>query len=91
MSGAGHMLHTIKTLKQNRALLKNKRAMNKKGKASNSYSETKLEFKKVSPAELAKLKEEIRARARKSRIREIVIMGISFLIVIVLLYWMFTS
>lgn len=71
MGGEGSMLHAIKSLKQNRALLKKRRSKN-----ANDYigdGVTKVEFKKVNAAELKAIKSAIRAEARKTRNREILL------------------
>lgn len=73
MSGAGHMLHAIKSLKLNRDQLKSHRHKNRKTSGSNDASQTKPIFKTVSPDELNRIKNDIRAQARKSKRKELII------------------
>ena len=87
MGGAGHMLHAIKSLKQNRAQLKNHRSKNKKGSDYSSTS-TKVEFKQVSAEELEAIKQEIQAKAKKSKRRELIIAGIVGLALLLFVVWL---
>ena len=67
------MLHAIKSLKQNRDLLKSRRAKNRMGNSANGDVATKIEFKEVSPEELQKIKEAIRAKAKISKRKDLVL------------------
>lgn len=73
MSGAGHMLHAIKTMKQNRAMLKNRRSMKVNGLNSYSYIEEKPIFKTVSPEELKRLKVEIKKAGDAVKRRDLIV------------------
>lgn len=80
MGGAGHMLHAIKTLKQNRAMLKKRRSSRENDLHAYSTTETKVNFKKVSPEELQRIKGEIRRKANKVKRRDFIITIIIVLI-----------
>ncbi len=80
------MLHAIKSLKANRALLKQKRS--KDFKSYIGDGKTKVQFKKVSEEELAKIKENIRLEARISRNKEILLVIVILLVMGVLLIWL---
>ena len=86
MGGAGHMLHAIKSLKANRALLKNKRSKNRG--SSIADSNTQIEFKKVKPEELDRIKAEIRKEAQKSKQKELILGVIIFIGLITLFVWL---
>ncbi|MAU70712.1 MAG: hypothetical protein CML04_01330 [Pseudozobellia sp.] len=86
MGGEGSMLHAIKSLKANRALLKQKRS--KDFKSYIGDGKTKVQFKKVSEEELAKIKENIRLEARISRNKEILLVIVILLVMGVLLIWL---
>ena len=73
MSGAGHMLHAIKTMKQNRAMLKNRRSMKANGLNSSNYTEEKPIFKTVGPEELQRLKAEIRKEGDAVKKRDFIV------------------
>ena len=85
MSGAGHMLHAIKSLKANRDLLKNKRSKNR-GNLSGD-DKMQVEFKRVKPEELARIKASIREDAKKSQRKEVLWGLIIFATLILLLVW----
>ena len=90
MGGAGHMLHAIKSLKQNRDLLKSRRSKNRVGNNATGTA-VKIEFKEVSPEELQIIKETIRARAMRSK-RKNLVLGVSlFSILTIVILWMVYS
>ncbi|MBD0777628.1 hypothetical protein HPE56_07475 [Maribacter sp. ANRC-HE7] len=89
MSGAGHMLHAIKSLKFNRDQLKNRRSKNRHS-SSSTDTITKVEFKKVSPEELQKIKSEIRAQAKKSKRKELILSLGIICVLIAIAVWMYT-
>jgi len=88
MSGAGHMLHAIKSLKLNRDQLKNRRSK-KRNTSSSTDSITKVEFKKVSPEELEKIKAEIRSQAKKSRRKDLILLFGIICILIAIGVWLY--
>ena len=90
MSGAGHMLHAIKSLKLNRDQLKNRRSKNRHS-TSSTNTITKVEFKKVSPEELQKIKSEIRAQAKQSKQKELILSLVITCVLIAIGVWIFTT
>lgn len=68
MGGAGHMQDMINKIKQNTALRASKRRDKRSQKLSKSKT-TKLEFKKVSPSELKKIKNKIRLSTKRERLK----------------------
>ncbi|MDG1570692.1 hypothetical protein OZ410_00055 [Robiginitalea sp. M366] len=87
MGGEGSMLHAIKSMKQNRALLKKRR----KGNRSDYIGDgaTPLSFKEVSPEELARIKAGIRSRAARERRREWLLWGVLVVLTTLGLLWLF--
>jgi hypothetical protein len=86
MGGEGSMLHAIKTLKQNRALLKKRRSKNANDLIGDG--QTKVEFKTVSPEEMAIIKESIRAEARKKRKKDIILAVVVLVALGILVLWL---
>lgn len=80
MGGEGSMASAILSLKQNRALLKKRNIRELKDLLREKSGKTELEFKKVSTAELAKMKEKIRKEAKKNAQKEIILFLILFAI-----------
>ncbi len=88
MAGEGSMLHAIKSLKQNRALLKKRRA--KKQEISYGSDVTMVEFKEVSPEELERVKKKIRTEASQSKRHDILIFIVALIVVALAgYYWFF--
>lgn len=87
MAGEGHMLHAIKSLKANRALLKKHRSKNKNSLTSDSV--TRVEFKKVSDEQLKLVKKDIREKAKKAQIISMVQFGCILLILSMVIYFIF--
>ena len=90
MGGAGHMLHAIKSLKQNRAQLKGRKKRNQKDLLKDGSGETKVEFKTVDPQELERIKAKIKADANKSKRKEIILVAVIFVLVITWLFYAFS-
>jgi len=93
MGGEGSMASAILSLKQNRALLKRRNIRELKDLLYEKSGKTELEFKKVSPKELALIKEKIRKQARKAARHEIIIYFISFALMLLVLlgvYFLFS-
>ncbi len=86
MGGEGSMLSAIKTLKQNRALLKKRKLRELKDVLYAESGKTELEFTQISPKELDALKFQIREKAKKARITEIFIY-LASIIVTFLIFW----
>ena len=90
MGGAGHMLHAIKSLKMNRAQLKSRKSKHQKDLLGDGSGETKVEFKEVDPQELERIKSEIRAEARKSKLKEIILFIIIIAVILAFLFYAFS-
>jgi CRISPR/Cas system CSM-associated protein Csm2 small subunit len=93
MSGAGHVADMNNRVKQNRSLKPSKRARFKGNNRDTIYSDTlpsltELTFKKVSKTELRKIKEKIKNRARKDRIKEMYIFLTVALTLLTTLYFL---
>ncbi|WP_299435707.1 hypothetical protein [uncultured Maribacter sp.] len=73
MGGGGFALHAIKTMKQNRAMLKKRKSIKENGINSYSNIEEKPVFKTVSKEELKRLKREIRKEGDAVKRRDFII------------------
>tara|TARA_R110002074_G_scaffold167299_3_gene328401 strand:+ start:80083 stop:80367 length:285 start_codon:yes stop_codon:yes gene_type:complete len=94
MGGEGSMASAILSLKGNRSLLKKRKFRDLKDLLYEKSGSTELEFKKVSPSELAKIKDRIRKEAKSTARREILLYLLSFIltgITIYLIYRFFSS
>ena len=88
MGGEGSMLHAIKSLKNNRALVKKRKSRSHSDLLLDGNSKTQVEFKKVSPQELERIKDEIRKEARRGRLKELVICILVFGIILGWIFWL---
>tara|TARA_R100001369_G_scaffold37573_1_gene62980 strand:+ start:7189 stop:7455 length:267 start_codon:yes stop_codon:yes gene_type:complete len=52
-----------------------------------SRDNNKIDFEKVDPAKLKKIKSEIRSKAKKNRKIEVILIIISVLIALIIFYW----
>lgn len=90
MGGEGSMSHAIQSLKQNRSLLKKSRSFKE---LRNSYvklsGDTKIDFKKVSPEEMALIRVKIEAQYQKDLRMEIVRYLVSVVLTLALLYFLY--
>ena len=75
MGGEGSMAHANQSLKLNRSLLKKRNFRDRKDLMRSQSGKTIVEFDKIAPEELARIKSEIRLRAKK-RQRKIIIVYI---------------
>ena len=91
MGGEGSMLHAIKSLKNNRALVKKRKSRSHNDLLLEGTSKTKIEFKKVSADELERIKAEIRLESRKAKLKELVIFLIVVALMIALVIWIYSS
>tara|TARA_R110000868_G_scaffold4211_13_gene26668 strand:+ start:72281 stop:72550 length:270 start_codon:yes stop_codon:yes gene_type:complete len=85
MSGAGHMLYAIKTLKANRNLLK-KRALRNKNDFKRKLVGGKLQFKKSTPEQMRAIKTKIKGY-KKSDLRLNIILFTTTIIILFLIIW----
>ena len=80
------MMHAIKSLKENRALLKRRRLKSKED-IYGTGSVTELEFKKATPAEMAKVKLTIiREKKKNRRINSIAAVTTAVIVILIILY-----
>ena len=88
MGGEGSMMHAIKSLKENRALLKRRKIRELKDVlAENQKTGIDLEFKQVSPSELLRIKRNIRRKARERRQREMQYYALACLLIALIAFW----
>ncbi len=86
--GAGHMLHAIKSLKANRALLK-KRKRKTKADVYGKEGVTKTIHKlKATPEEMEAIRKKIKAYKRHERRIWTITLGIAVLIICGLYFWL---
>lgn len=64
--GAGSMASAILSLKKNRALLKKRKIKDLKGLLKDTSGKTEVEFKKVTPQELFRIKKNIRKQHKRN-------------------------
>ena len=76
-------------IKFNRALLKKRKLKDIRQLVLETSGKTKLEFKKVTPEELERIKTEIRAKAKKDAQNQTIIYLVCTAIVLGLFYWVF--
>jgi len=88
MGGEGSMMHAIKSLKENRALLK-RRKLRSKDDIFGVSSTTKLEFKKTRPEDMAKIR--LRIEKEKKKIRRINLFAAITTFAIILLVVLYVS
>ena len=82
MGGEGSMAHAVVSSRENRKLLRRRKFKDTKALIKFHSGKTELEFKKVTPEELNRIKTNIRLRAKKEAKR---ITLIYFLVSLVLL------
>jgi hypothetical protein len=86
MGSAGQPMLVIKA---NRTLLKKRKFKDIKDLVIETSGKTELQFKQVSPEELALIKAKIRKEAKKAAEKEITIYGVCILIVFILVIYAF--
>lgn len=89
MGGEGHMLHAIKSLRANRALLK-KRINRKKGDYSGIHGKHKAVFKKTTVADMIAVRKKIKQYKRMEQQRYLLAFGIT-LAFFYFIYWLLSS
>ena len=87
--GAGSMLAMIKTLKANRNARRSKKDTGNKDAHLNSSGFRKLEYKKVSEAELAQIKSDIQHKKRKEKLKNLTVLSILSSGVLIFMIWFF--
>jgi len=75
-------------IKANRALLKKRKFKTTKDLLLQKSDKTELEFKKVSPAKLAQIKNEIRQKAKRDAWKETCIYFLCTCVTLYVLYWL---
>jgi len=80
--------HAVKSLRENRALLKKRKFKDIKKLVHKEAGKTELEFKKVSLAEMAIIKKEIRKKAKYARKVEILTFIICTIVILGFFYWL---
>jgi len=79
----------INVLRSNRSLLKRRKFNDVKNLVIETSGKTELEFKQVSPAELATIKTKIRKEAKKAAEREITIYGLCAIFLLLFVGYLF--
>ncbi len=87
MGGGGFALHAIKTMKQNRTMLKKHRSKKSNRFSSSNHTEEKPAYKTVSPEKLKRIKAKIRKEGDAVKRRDFIItVVVCTLILLVVLY-----
>ncbi len=89
MGGEGSMAYAIKSLKQNRALLKKRKFKDIKDLLRYETESTQVHFKKVRLTELFKIKQKIRKEAKQQKRMLAFIYAISVLLSIAFIFLIF--
>lgn len=89
MGGEGSMSAANQSLKLNRSQLRGRSFHDMKDLMRSYSGKTTLEFEKIDPEELLKVKELIRAKAKKEQKKQIVVYIVSAIITIILIYIIF--
>lgn len=87
MGGGGFAQYANNVMKANRALVKKRKFKDIKKMVFEKTGKTEVEFKQVSPEKLARIKSEIRSKAKKSAQKDIFITICCTVIVIAFMYW----
>jgi len=87
MGGEGSMSYAINSLKQNRALLRKRNIKELRDLLLENSGKTELAFKEISPEELAKIKDKIRAQAKKDARQNLLISIGCFIATLTILYF----
>ena len=93
MGGEGVIAGAMASIKNNRALLKKRKIREIKDLLYEASGRTALEFREVSPAELNRIKMEIRKQARKAILYELLAYVCAFVLaclIIWFLIWIFS-
>lgn len=85
MGGEGSMMAANNSLKNNRSLLSKRK---EKSALGGSYSNVKLaDFPKATPEQLNEIKERLHKENRKESIKQVILFGVIFLILISLILY----
>ena len=88
MGGEGSMAHAVVSSRENRKLLKRRKFKETKALMKYHSGKTELEFKQISPQELEGIKTDIRLRAKKAAKKLTIIYILTFLVVIILIFFL---
>lgn len=89
MGGEGSMAYANQSLKQNRRQLRKRRFKDLKDLMKSHSKKTTLEFKEIAPEELARIKSEIRLRAKKEGKKTILIYAFAVIIALILSFFIY--
>ena len=84
MGGEGSMAHAVVSSRENRKLLKRRKYKDVKSLLQSYSGKTALEFKKVTPEELKKIKADIRLNAKKEAKKQAMLYVLISVILLVL-------
>lgn len=88
MGGEGSMAYAIVSLRENRKLLKKRKFRETKALMKYHSGKTELEFKKISPKELKRIKTDIRLKAKKAARKLTLIYVLTFLAALILILFL---
>jgi len=89
MGGEGSMAYANQSLKKNRSQLKKRKFRDTKDLMKSYSGKSTLEFEKIDPKELLKIKKEIRLKAKKENEKLLVVYIFSGIITIILILIIF--
>ena len=89
MGGEGSMAHANQSLKLNRSQLRGRSFRDMKDLMKSYSGKTTLEFEKIDPEELIKVKELIRAKAKKEQQKQLAVYIITVIITLILILIVF--
>lgn len=85
MGGGGFAADGVNSMRANRLLRKKRKFKDVKSLVIETSGQTELQFKQVSPEELAVIKDKIRKEVKKAAKKEITIYGVCILIIFILI------
>lgn len=85
MGGGGFAADGVNSMRANRLLRKKRKFKDVKSLVIETSGQTELQFKQVSPEELADIKDKIRKEVKKAAKKEITIYGVCILIIFILI------
>jgi hypothetical protein len=90
MGGGGFSLDAVKVIRANRALLKKRRTFRDiRAEYEDLTSTTKLKFKELTPFQQQIIKDRIRKQAKKDRLHNLWVMGISIFVLLIIITFLY--
>lgn len=85
-AGAGHIMDMVNRMRQNRALLQNRKFSEARADLLKTGRIQKIELRKATPEEMAKIKALIREDAKREKARIIFVLSLTIPAVLIILY-----